>query len=347
MSPIKTAIVIIHWNNQHLLEKFLPSLVTNIPNNARVYLADNASTDDSIAYCKTNFPCIEIIALDKNYGYAKGYNEALKQIKAEYFVLLNNDVAVRPKWIEQVIGEMEKDPTVAAAQPKLLQYNNPTMFEYAGAAGGYIDKLGYVFCKGRLFEQSETDKGQYQQTSTVFWASGACMFVRSADFFEAGGFDADFFAHMEEVDLCWRLQLLGKKIIAVPQAEVLHLGGSTLQKASPQKTYLNFRNSLIMLLKNLPSKQLWWFIPFRSLLDLISSIFFMLNGEFKHSKAIHQAHAHFFFKFGYWLKKRKTVKRLASLEKNANVYPGSIVFEHFVKKRNTYSTLKHWSSKTE
>jgi GT2 family glycosyltransferase len=345
MNPTKIAVVIIHWNNRHLLTQFLPSLVNHIPANATIYLADNASTDDSITYTKQYFPNIKIIALDKNYGYAKGYNEALKHIDADYFVLLNNDVEVRPKWIERVVSEMEKDPAIAAAQPKLLQYKNPTTFEYAGAAGGYIDQLGYVFCKGRLFEQAEVDMGQYQQTSTIFWASGACMFIKSVDFFEAGGFDDDFFAHMEEVDLCWRLQLLGKKIIVVPQAEVLHLGGSTLQKASPQKTYLNFRNSLIMLLKNLPSNQLWWFIPFRSLLDLISSVFFIVNGEFKHSWAIHRAHAHFFFRLGYWFKKRHSVKRINHLTKNPNVYPGSIVFEHFIKKRNTYRALKHWQSK--
>lgn len=342
MKQIKIAVVIIHWNNQHLLEKFLPSVVQTIPENTTIYLADNASTDNSIEYTNIHFPSVKIVSLTQNFGYAKGYNEALKQIDADYFVLLNNDVEVKENWIEHVIAEMEKDQNIAAAQPKLLQYRNPVMFEYAGAAGGYIDYLGYVFCKGRLFEQAEADNGQYQSTSTIFWASGACMFVRSKDFFEAGGFDDDFFAHMEEVDLCWRLQLLGKKIISVPESVVLHLGGSTLQKASPQKTYLNFRNSLIMLLKNLPAHKLWWFIPYRSFLDLLSSVFFILNGEFKHSWAIHRAHAHFFFRFPYWFKKRSSIVRINKKAFEDNSYQGSIVFEHFIQKTNTFSGLKKW-----
>lgn len=339
MSHPKVAVVIIHWNNRHLLETFLPGVFKSTWPNLDIYLADNASTDDSVAYARAHFPGLKIIQLEKNLGYAGGYNEALKQVEADYFILLNNDVQVEPNWIEPVIASMEADSRIAAAQPKLLQFKYPEYFEYAGAAGGYMDHLGYVFCKGRVFETMEEDHGQYNQQDDIFWASGACLFIRKKAFEEAGGFDADYFAHMEEVDLCWRLQLMGYRIVAQPASVVYHLGGSTLKKASPQKTYLNFRNSLIMLLKNMPASKLWWFIPWRSFLDLLSSVFFLLNEEPRHSWAIHRAHADFFFNFGKWWKKRKDVKRLTNPMDSAVCYRGSIVWAHFVLRKKHFSQL--------
>jgi GT2 family glycosyltransferase len=340
MNKPKVAVVIIHWNNRHLLETFMPGVLKSTYPNLEIYLADNASTDDSVAYIQAHFPEVKIIQLDKNYGYAGGYNEALKHVEADYYILLNNDVAVDPDWIEPVIEAMEKDELIAAAQPKLLQFKEPEYFEYAGAAGGYIDHLGYVFCKGRIFETMEKDLGQYNESSQIFWASGACLFIKSSAFKKANGFDADYFAHMEEVDLCWRLQLMNYKIISVPKSTVYHLGGSTLKKASPQKTYLNFRNSLIMLLKNMPVSQLWWFIPYRTFLDLVSSIFFLINEEPRHSWAIHRAHADFFFKFSFWWKKRTEVTRLCNPLKSDVCYRGSIVFAHFALRKKSFKEIK-------
>jgi GT2 family glycosyltransferase len=340
-SPSKVALVIIHWNNRSLLEKFLPSVVANSQEDARIYVADNASTDDSVAWLQEHYPQVQLICLPQNYGYAGGYNEALKNLEEEYFILLNNDVEVPPNWIKPVLQTLESNSQIGAAQPKILQYNQRNMFEYAGAGGGFIDQLGYPFCRGRLFESLEEDFGQYNDSREVFWASGACMFVRAKAFKEAGGFDANFFAHMEEIDLCWRMQLMGYTIHYNGNSEVYHLGGSTLQKSNPKKTYLNFRNSLQMILKNADSSQLWWFIPVRSTLDLMSSIFFLMNAKTSDSAAVHRAHAHFFFQWGKWWKLRKEVKRLRSHQQLHGIYPGSVVFEHFAGKKKRFSQLKH------
>ncbi|MBC7381915.1 MAG: glycosyltransferase family 2 protein, partial [Bacteroidia bacterium] len=255
------------------------------------------------------------------------------------FVLLNNDVEVPLTWIEPVIAAMQADESIAAAQPKIMQYQNKSMFEYAGAAGGYMDKLGYVFCRGRVFEILEEDKQQYDDTREVFWASGACFFVKSAAFREVGGFDENFFAHMEEIGLCWRLQLSGYKIIAVGSAYVNHLGGSTLQKADAQKTFLNFRNSLIMLLKNMPAHTLWWFILTRSFLDLLSSLFFLMNAKTDYFMAVHRAHVQFYFHFGKWFKLRKTVKRNIDHSQLKGIYKGSIIYQHFIMGKQYFKDL--------
>jgi GT2 family glycosyltransferase len=333
MALPKVAVVIIHWNNRHLLEQFLPSVMASTYGNLEVVVVDNASTDDSVSWLKQQYPQVTIICLNQNHGYAGGYNLALAKVKADYFVLLNNDVEVTPGWIEPIIDALENTPGAAAAQPKLLQYHNRNKFEYAGAAGGYIDYLGYAFCRGRLFEVLETDEEQYNQLYECFWASGACLFIKRQAFFEAQGLDTDFFAHMEEIDLCWRLHLLNYKVLAVNQSQVFHLGGSTLQKASPQKTYLNFKNNLIMLLKNLPLRTLWWLIPVRSFLDLLSSIFFLINGMPQHSLAVHKAHADFFFNFGKWFKKRGNQPK-KSFNELPGVYFNSIVYEHFLKRKS-------------
>jgi GT2 family glycosyltransferase len=333
------AVVIIHWNKRELLEQFLPSVVASTYPNLKIIVADNASTDNSVSYLFKNFPTVEVIQLHENFGYAGGYNQALKLVQADYYILLNNDVEVTPNWIEPVIEWMDKNPKIAAAQPKLLQYNNRSYFEYAGAAGGFMDHLGYVFCRGRIFEKTEQDLGQYNDNIPVFWASGACLFVKANAFHEVGGFDEHFFAHMEEVDLCWRLQLAGYQNWYVGASTVYHLGGSTLQQGNPKKTYLNFRNSLQMLLKNSSAFTLFWLIPVRSTLDLLSSFYFIKSGNFKDSKAVHLAHSHFFFKWGKWWKKRKSVSPQKSVQDLYGIYPKSIVFAHFLNKINAFGKL--------
>ncbi len=339
MSLPKVAVVIIHWNNVYLLEKFLPSVLQSTYKNLEIIVADNASTDHSVQWLKEHYPSVRIIQLDKNYGYAGGYNRALKEVKADYFVLLNNDVAVTPNWIEPIVNLMESDTSIGSVQPKLLQFNQQDHFEYAGAAGGFIDKLGYVCCRGRLFEAIEKDENQYDDSREIFWSSGACMFVRVKAFFEAGGFDEHFFAHMEEIDLCWRMQQANYKIWYCAESKVYHLGGSTLQKGNPQKTYLNFRNSLLMLLKNMPASKLWWFIPLRSFLDLLSSFFFLMRSEPKHSWAVHRAHADFYFKFRFWIKLRNNGLPKKDWKSLSGVYPKSLIHQHFINKIEKFSDL--------
>lgn len=339
MHQPKVAAVIIHWNRCKLLEQFLPFLMASTYANLEVYVADNASTDDTIPFLEAHYPAVKIIRLDKNYGYAGGYNEALKHVKADYYVLINNDIEVTPSWIEPVIAEMQKDSNIAACQPKLLQYHHKDKFEYAGAAGGMMDSLGYVFCRGRIFEVDEVDKHQYQDTTEIFWASGACLFIRAEAFHEVGGFDKHFFAHMEEVDMCWRLQQRGYRIMAVPASEVYHVGGGTLSKQSPQKTYLNFKNSLCMLFKNLPASKLIWLIPLRSFLDLLSSVFFLMNALPQHSWAIHRAHADFFFNLGQWFRLRKEAQAQVTTHDLHGTYKGSVVYQHFIKRIKYYSEL--------
>lgn len=340
MNAPKVAVVIIHWNRRALLEQFLPFLLRSSYPNLEIVVADNDSTDDSVAFLEQTYPQVRVISNEANYGYAGGYNHALKHVDAEYLVLLNNDIQVTPKWIEPVIAAMEEDKRIGACQPKMLDHANKHLFEYAGAAGGYMDQLGYAFCRGRLFEHLEEDHGQYNDVRDIFWASGACLFVRAEAFRAAGGFDEHFFAHMEEIDLCWRMQLAGYKIKVVPQSQVYHVGGGTLNKQSPQKTYLNFRNNLIMLTKNLPVSTLLWLIPVRSFLDLLSSVFFMMNGLPKYSLAVHRAHTHYFFKFRKWWKLRGLSGPYKPFDKLDGVYLGSIVLNHFIRKVKTFSGLK-------
>jgi GT2 family glycosyltransferase len=322
-----------------LLEQFLPSVCASTYPNLQIIVADNHSTDDSVSYIQANFPNVTIIQNDDNYGYAGGYNHSLKYVEADYYVLLNNDIEVPPHWIEPIIEVMERDQTIGACQPKMLDHKNKKNFEYAGACGGYMDAFGYVFCRGRLFEVLEEDRAQYDTEADIFWATGACMFVRSALFHDADGFDEHFFAHMEEVDLCWRIQLMGYKIKVVPASFVYHVGGGTLNKMSAQKTYLNFRNNLIMLTKNLPLRTLLWLIPVRSVLDLLSSIFFLLNGFPSHSGAVHRAHTDYFFKLGKWWRLRSKTQRVIRNKDLRGIYHGSVVAEHFLKKKQYFSDL--------
>ena len=262
--PPSVAIVILNWNGKRYLQQFLPSVLSTTYPNARVVVADNASTDDSIQFIQQHHPEIELVTLSKNFGFAGGYNEALKKVQADYYVLLNSDVEVTPGWLEPMIALLEQDNSFVACQPKVLSYHHQNLFEYAGACGGWMDAYGYPFSRGRVFETCEEDKGQYEEIQKVFWATGAAMVVRSQAFHEQGGFDDYLFAHMEEIDLCWRMQMSGYKIFCCPQSVVYHVGGGTLPKGNSRKTFLNFRNNQIILAKNLPWSEKWWKITFWS-----------------------------------------------------------------------------------
>ena len=269
---MKTAIVILNWNGRKMLEQYLPSVLEYSCDEATVVVADNASTDDSLAFLNARYPQIQTIVLDQNYGFAEGYNRALKQVEAEYYVLLNSDVEVTPHWLSPLIAYMDSHAEVAACQPKLLSYVNKEKFEYAGASGGYLDRYGYPFCRGRLFDAVETDRGQYDDTVEVLWATGACLFIRSEDYWRVGGLDGRFFAHCEEIDLCWRLNIVGRKVVCLPESKVYHLGGGTLPKGNPMKTFLNFRNNLTMLYKCLPEDELKHVMRWRWFLDYLATL---------------------------------------------------------------------------
>ena len=321
---MKIAVVILNWNGVQLLEKFLPSIVQNSPE-ATVYLADNASTDDSISFVLTNFPSVKIIKNENNYGFAGGYNEALKNIDASVYALVNSDIEVTENWLLPIIETFEKEPQTAIIQPKILDYKNKEFFEYAGAAGGFIDQYGYPYCRGRLFETIEKDNGQYDDECEIFWASGACFFIRSVVYHELKGFDADFFAHQEEIDLCWRSYNKGYKTKYISRSIVYHVGGATLQQGNPKKTFLNFRNSLLMLTKNLPQKSLYRILFFRMILDGIAGIQFIFKGKFTHFTAILKAHFSFYSLYSNTYKKRD-----GSQDKEYfNVK--SIVYQYYVK----------------
>ena len=310
---IKIAVVVLNWNGKAWLEKFLPNLLKNSLE-ATIFMADNASTDDSVDFVKNNFPNLKIIVNSSNGGYAKGYNDALKQIDAEYFVLINSDIEVTEGWLSPIIDLMDSDKKIAACQPKLLDYNNKTNFEYAGASGGFIDNLGYPFCRGRIFDDLEQDRGQYNDAIEVFWASGACFFVRASHFNVIGGLDEDFFAHQEEIDLCWRLKNKGYKIMVQPKSVVFHVGGGTLNSGSPFKTHLNFRNNLFMLFKNLPTSALFTIIPIRLVLDGVAALTFLSkkNG-LQHVLAIAKAHFIFYFEIPKLIAKREKINQKNNL----------------------------------
>ena len=326
----KIAVVILNYNGVHWLERFLYQVIKNSPE-AEVIVTDNASSDNSISYLKENFPKTRLIQNKNNDGYAGGYNKALSQVNADYFVLLNTDVEVSSNWIMPVIDLMDKDPKKAACQPKIKQYHNKAFFEYAGACGGFLDKFGFPYCRGRIFETIEEDKGQYENVMEVFWATGACLFIRASSFFEIGGFDDEFFAHMEEIDLCWRLQKSGYKIMCQPKSVVYHVGGGTLNSSSSFKTYLNYRNNLYMLYKNL-EKNRFSIIFRRMALDGLSSIKFLMDGKPKHILAILRAHISFYAKIS-------TLKRKRSKLKKSNLDDFSIIYKYFVRKKKTYSDL--------
>jgi GT2 family glycosyltransferase len=336
----KVSIVILNWNGKKLLEAFLPSIIQYTDNSiADIIVADNASTDDSIYFITNSYPQIKTIRLQENYGFAEGYNRALKQLETEYFILLNSDVEVTTNWLEPIIDYLDNNDNVSAIQPKILAQRNKEYFEYAGASGGFIDKYGYPFCRGRIFDIVEKDFDQYNTQIQIFWASGACLAIRAKDFFDVGGFDSSFFAHMEEIDLCWRLNARGKRIMCIPQSTVFHVGGATLNEESPRKTFLNFRNNLLMLYKNLSEKEFRKVMRIRTSLDYLAALQMLMKRKKENYKAILNAHSEF-----KKIKKEYTVTRDNNLKNTVNtpittIYPKSLLFSFFFKGQKTFDSL--------
>lgn len=342
-SKLKLAVVILNYNGLEHLRTFLQSVVECLPDYAELIIADNASTDESVPFIKQYFPNIRLILLSENTGYAGGYNAALSQIDAEYYFLLNSDVELTPDSIDPLIQFLDKNKSYAACQPKVLALREKENFEYAGAAGGWIDRFGYPFCRGRILDTTEKDEGQYDQYEPIFWASGAALMIRSKDFHECGRLDEDFFAHMEEIDLCWRIQKMNKKISIVPDSIIYHLGGGTLEYAHPTKTYLNFRNSLYVLLKNENHPFLIIFI--RLILDGVAGVRFLLMRDWGNFKAIPKAHFHFYKNIPRMWKKRKAFEEQLdqnNIPKKKNLcgrYQGSIVWDYYILNRKKFSAL--------
>ncbi len=339
------AVVILSWNGRKFLEQFLPPLLKTTYTNVSYYVADNASTDDTVEFVNGNFPQVKIIRIEKNEGFAEGYNVALKSVKSDYYVLLNQDVEVTPGWIEPVIEMMEKEKSIGVVQPKLRAFHARESFEYAGAAGGFIDKHGYAFCKGRFFHSIEKDTGQYEQAGEIVWCSGACMFIRPHLFHDLGGFDADYFAHFEEIDLCWRIKNAGYKVQYCPASVVYHVGGGSLPQGNPRKTFLNFRNNLYTIVKNFPGST---FIPctlLRFVLDIISAYKQLFEGKWRDFFAIFRAHYHFVFHLPALIKKRKYYNGLIQQHQIGKpnltgFYKGSIIVDFFIRGIRNFSGLK-------
>ncbi len=339
MTTPPTAIVILNWNGKPLLEKFLPGILQSKYCDLQIIVGDNASTDGSVDFLRESFPEVRVIENDRNYGFAEGYNKVLAQVDAAYFILLNSDVEVPVNWIEPVIYAMERDERIAAAQPKIKWFNDQNQFEYAGAAGGFLDQYAFPFCRGRIFDKAEYDEGQYNDSVEIFWASGAALFIKSKYWKEVGGLDPDLFAHMEEIDVCWRLKNLGYKIIYCPEAEVYHVGGGTLNANNPYKTFLNFRNNLFIMQKNLPLKEAWLLIFMRFFIDFIAWLQFILTGKSKFAFAVSKAHYQF-FKYLKRTARKRTDKQIPYL-KHTGVYKKSIVWAYFINKVKTFSDLNY------
>ena len=337
----RVAIVILNWNGAKLLKQFLPSVITfSRGENVRIIVADNGSTDNSLQILKQEFPTVEILDLKQNYGYARGYNEALKQIDSDYYVILNSDVKIPEGWLNEPIRLMETDSTIAAVQPKILSYNQKSHFEYAGAAGGYIDRFGYPFCRGRIFNEIEEDRGQYDDQADIFWATGACIIIKADLFHKAGGFDADFWAHMEEIDLCWRLKNMGYRVVYSPGSIVHHSGRGSLPYESPRKLYLNFRNNLWLLYKNLPSGQLFHILFLRMALDGIAAVKLLTEFNLNGIRSVLKAHYHFYCSLPKLHRKRKLARKAGYLKPPAKRLPRSIVFQFYIRKRKHFSEIK-------
>lgn len=340
MEARKLAIVILNWNGSDMMRKYLPTVIAN--SSEDIIVADNASTDDSIHMLSEEFPNIRTIVLDKNYGFAEGYNRALEQIKDEYeyYLLLNSDIEIKQKdWLLPLLSYMDSHPECAACQPKLLSLRRPDEFEYAGAAGGYLDKYGYPFCRGRIMDTVEKDNNQYDTIRPILWATGACLLIRAADYWAAGGLDSRYFAHMEEIDLCWRLRNSGRTIVCVPQSTAYHLGGASLNYGNPRKTFLNFRNSLWTLYKNLPQKELHSVLSMRFLLDMVAAAKFLLTLQASHAWAVIRANYIFYTTLKEWRNDRNKIqssRRASSIPERTNY---SILFRYYVKGNKTYNQL--------
>jgi GT2 family glycosyltransferase len=331
------AVVILNFNGEKLLRQFLPSVILN-SGSSRIVVADNGSTDNSVQYVRSNFPGIEIILFSKNLGFCGGYNEALKNVNAEYYVLLNSDVEVTKDWLSPLTGLLDSNPRVAAVQPKILSYRQREFFEYAGAAGGYIDALGYPFCRGRLFNYLERDQGQYNDTCQVFWATGACMMIRSDVYHRLGGFDETFFAHMEEIDLCWKIQRSGHRVFYCGQSTVYHLGAGTLSQSNPRKTYYNFQNGLRLIYKNLPAIELIYKLPLRIFLDYVAALKFIAQGGLRDGVAVVRAHIDFLRTLRSTHRQRKSMKARHPFTRE-KIYPGLIVIDYYIFRRKLFSSI--------
>jgi GT2 family glycosyltransferase len=331
----RVAVVILNWNGKKFLEKFLPGVVKHSSADADIIVADNASEDDSIQFLREHFPQIRIIQNPVNGGFAKGYNDALTLVDSHYYVLLNSDIEVTENWIKPAIAMMDADRRIAACQPKLLGFDQRNHFEYAGAAGGFIDHYGYPFCRGRIFQEIEPDNGQYDQEMEIFWATGACMFVRTEMFHRFSGFDNDFFAHMEEIDLCWRLKNAGLRIMFCPASVVYHVGGGTLPKKSSRKTYLNFRNNLALIFKNIPSGEILGVFLTRWALDWVAAIKFLTEGDISDFWAVLKAQWYFLFHLRSQVKKRRRIFQSPV----SGIYRRNLVVEHFFRKKKKFSEL--------
>jgi len=338
---LKVSVVILNWNGKNFLEKFLPSVIeySSLPD-VEIVIADNASIDDSLLFLSKTYPELKTIILDKNYGFAEGYNKALDQLDSEYFILLNSDVEVTTRWIEPLIEIMDSDNQIAACMPKLLSYENKQLFEYAGAGGGFIDKYGYPFCRGRIFSTIETDNGQYDDITDIFWATGACMFVRAEYYKQSGGLDVDFFAHMEEIDLCWRLKGMGYRIVYNPQSVVYHVGGGTLPKENSFKTYLNFRNNLSLLCKNSVKGGLVQLLLKRMIFDGIAALRFLLVFEYASFFAVFNAHMYLYKNFRTIIRKRRHNQSIFKKYQHKEIYNHSIVVSYFISKKRTFNSLR-------
>ena len=338
---MKTAVVILNWNGADFLKQFLPTLIKFTQNtDTEIIVADNGSTDNSLLVLAENFSEIKTVVLDKNYGYARGYNLALQQIDAEYFVLLNSDIEVTENWLNPLIDYLDSNPDTAACQPKIRSFVNRDKFEHAGAAGGFIDILGYPFCRGRVLGVTETDNGQYDNVCEVFWATGACLVIRSEVFKKTGGFDADFFAHMEEIDLCWRLKCRGYKIVCIPESLIFHVGGGTLKMESPYKTYLNFRNNNLMLYKNLSQKDFKKVIAIRRLLDYLAAAQFFITGHAKNARSVVKARKDFKKMLPQFTEKRnENLLYATTVPADSTVLNKSVIWNYYFRKKQTYSEL--------
>lgn len=336
----RVSVVILNWNGVDMLRKFIPSVMDNsVGEGIEICVADNASSDGSLEMLRSEFPVVRLIELDQNYGFAEGYNRALEQVDAEYVVLLNSDVEVTPHWLEPLLDYMDTHSGTVACQPKLLSWHNKEYFEYAGASGGFIDRYGYPFCRGRIFDVVEKDCGQYDTITEVMWVTGAALFIRLADYREVGGLDGHFFAHMEEIDLCWRLRSRGKKLVCIPQSVVYHVGGATLKKENPRKTFLNFRNNLLMLYKNLPDKDLKSVMRLRFWLDYLAALKFFLTGHVANARAVYQARREFYQLLPQFEHKRMENMQKTVLTEIPELKSYSLLWQFYLKGRKHYSEL--------